>query len=106
MFCGLWYISVEAGEPQGSFLHFAGYIAHSTRENDINIKRFAAAAVLAAAVAGVSAGPALAAPADQEPAVAVAAPLNPISATLQKFIAGLSFIGGQELPGCTIPTGC
>ncbi|MEV0711562.1 hypothetical protein [Nocardia aurea] len=55
---------------------------------------------------GLTAGPALAASADQQPAAAVTAPVNPISATLQKFIAGLSFIGGQELPGCNIPTGC
>ncbi|MGX1810357.1 hypothetical protein ACWIGI_31975 [Nocardia sp. NPDC055321] len=35
------------------------------------------------------------------------APLNPVSAALQSVADGLSFIGGQDLPGqCNIPTGC
>ncbi|MEV0768701.1 hypothetical protein [Nocardia salmonicida] len=70
------------------------------------IKRIAVAAILTAAVAGATAAPALAVSIDQDPAATVTAPINPISATLQKFIAGLSFLGGQELPGCNIPTGC
>ncbi|MGW2660807.1 hypothetical protein ACWCW7_07560 [Nocardia tengchongensis] len=73
------------------------------------MKKAIAITFFTSALIGVmAAGEATAAPqpSDQSTQPVVTAPLDPISGFLQHYVAGLSFLGGETLPNCTIPTGC